>query len=218
MERREGYVDFEATVGGKPCKIWYLTLGDVQAARPLVILHGGPGLCHDYLLSLTDLARPNRPLVFWDQVGSGKSTRLPEKLNDHGFWTEQLFLDQVSAVLVHLGIQNDYDLLGQSWGGMLAATHAAVQPAGLRRLVLSSTPFSSEMWTDAYKRYRANMPEEHRGLLAQTRTFDTPPSAAYDSAMAAFSARHFMNLDPVPDEVAASFDDVSKDSTVWMST
>lgn len=218
MERTEGYINFPCAAAGKPCQIWYMCLGDIKTGRPLVVLHGGPGLCHDYLLSLTDLSREARPLVFWDQIGCGKSTHLPEKFCDYGFWTEQFFLDQITAVLAQLDIQNDYDLLGQSWGGMLAATHAAMQPAGLRRLVLASTPFSSKMWMDTYKRYRENMPDKLRALLMQTRTFSTPSTAEYDGALDEFYKRHFMNLDPLPAEILRSYADLNRDDTVWKST
>ncbi|KAK5064840.1 hypothetical protein LTR84_000674 [Exophiala bonariae] len=218
MKQTEGSVDFPCAAAGKDCQIWYMCAGDIRSGRPLVILHGGPGMSHDYLLSLTDLASPTRPLIFFDQIGTGKSTHLPEKRCDYDFWTEQFFLDQVTAVVTLLGIQDDYDLLGQSWGGMLAAAYAATQPAGLRRLVLANTPFSSKMWTDTYKRYRDLMPEELRKQLMQTRTFDTTPTPEYQEALDEFYKRHFMNLDPLPAEIQRCYDDLGRDDTVWKST
>lgn len=218
MDSNEGFVDIALPSTREKGQIWYKIIGDLKAGRPLVILHGGPGLCHDYLLSLTDLATKARPLIFWDQIGSGKSTHLPEKLYDYDFWTEQFFLDQVTAVLTHLNVQHDYDLLGQSWGGMLAASHAAMQPLGLRRLVLSSTPYSSDMWTGTYKRYRDEMPESVRQVLMRTRTLDTPPEPEHAAAVDAFYKRHFMDLEPLPKEIENAYADLELDSTVWKST
>lgn len=78
----EGEVELSVPGVGKVCKTWYKTIGDLKAGRPLVLLHGGPGVSHDYLLSLTDLhAAQSIALVFYDQVGSGRSTHLPEKVN-----------------------------------------------------------------------------------------------------------------------------------------
>ena len=43
-----------------------------QPKAPLVIIHGGPGLSHEYMLSLAPLAS-TRPVVFFDQYGVGSS-------------------------------------------------------------------------------------------------------------------------------------------------
>ena len=76
---------------------------------------GGPGVNHSYLLILSDLTKAHGiPLVLYDQLGNGLSTHLPEKMGDVGFWTEGLFLDELDNLLKHLGIQDDYDLLGHS--------------------------------------------------------------------------------------------------------
>jgi L-proline amide hydrolase len=49
----EGRADFDGH------ETWYRVEGELGAGGPppLVVLHGGPGATHDYLLSLTDLAR-----------------------------------------------------------------------------------------------------------------------------------------------------------------
>ena len=65
---------------------WYRVDGELPAApdapAPLVVLHGGPGATHDYLLPLADLARPEyggRAVVLYDQLGNGRSTHLRER-------------------------------------------------------------------------------------------------------------------------------------------
>ena len=55
---------------------------------------------------------------------------LPEKAKDPAFWTGQ-FVGELNNLLVHLGIQNDYDLLSHSWGGMLSSLHAVQLPKWL---------------------------------------------------------------------------------------
>ena len=55
----------------------------------------------------------------------------------------ELFLSELDNLLKHLGIQDDYDLLGQSWGGKLGSEHAALQPRGLKKLILADAPASS---------------------------------------------------------------------------
>ncbi|XVQ86603.1 alpha/beta fold hydrolase [Microbispora siamensis] len=113
--------------------------GDLAAPKaPLVVLHGGPGAAHDYTLRIARLAEHGRAVVHYDQIGVGLSTHLPEK--GAGFWTVGLFLDELDNLLAHLGIAGRYHVLGQSWGGMLAAEHAVRAPSGLRGLVIANSP------------------------------------------------------------------------------
>src|SRR5215470_7730010 len=65
----EGFVDARGVL------IYYKVLG---RGAPLMILHGGPGAAHDYLLPhLLPLARTNR-LIFIDERGSGRSQKLED--------------------------------------------------------------------------------------------------------------------------------------------
>ena len=107
---------------------WYRVTGDPATASrpPLVALHGGPGAGHDYLLSVADLAGEDRAVIHYDQLGCGNSTRLREHGAD--FWTVELFLEELDNLLAHLGIAGEYDVLGQSWGGMLGMEHAIDRP------------------------------------------------------------------------------------------
>ncbi len=54
-------------------RVWYRTLGGGRA-YPLIVVHGGPGGAHDYLEPLSALA-DERQIVFYDQLGSGRSDR-----------------------------------------------------------------------------------------------------------------------------------------------
>ena len=108
------------------------------AKRLLSSLHGGPGCTHDYVDSFKELAATGRAVVHYDQIGNGRSTHLRDKGPE--FWTVSLFLDELDRLLNHLDIAGRYDIVGQSWGGMLAAEHAVLQPPGLRRLVIADSP------------------------------------------------------------------------------
>ena len=55
------------------------------------------------------------PVVFYDQIGNGASSHCPGVPPD--FWTPELFMDELDNLLKSLGIYDDFDLLGQSWGG-----------------------------------------------------------------------------------------------------
>lgn len=55
------------------------------------------------------------PLVLYDQLGSGQSSHYRDCSG--GFFTPSLFSDQLESLLIHLEINDNYDLLGHSWGG-----------------------------------------------------------------------------------------------------
>lgn len=157
----EGTTEFKVDGIEKPCKTWYKVFGDLKSRRPLVALHGGPGVTHNYLLSLVDLVGSHSiPVVLYDQLGNGNSTHLPEKMGDTSFWTEALFISQLEHLLSHLGIKNDFDLLGHSWGGMLGARFATSQPPGLKNLILSDSPADMKLWVQAANRLRAELPTD----------------------------------------------------------
>src|SRR5580658_11361802 len=82
---QEGYVDSSGVL------IYYTTIG---RGAPIVIVHGGPGASHDYLLPyLLPLARQNR-LIFIDERGSGRS----QKLDDPAGYTVENMVEDVEAV------------------------------------------------------------------------------------------------------------------------
>ncbi|KAJ7753607.1 proline iminopeptidase [Mycena maculata] len=214
----EGEVDFVAPAAGKPCKTWYRVIGDLKARRPLVALHGGPGCSHAYLGAFADLtAAHSIPLVLYDQLGTGNSTHLPEKMGDTGFWTEQLFLDELDNLLKHLGIQDDYDLLGHSWGGMLGSRHASLRPAGLRRLIIASSPADMGLWVEAANRLRTELPPDVQDALDKHEKEGTTESAEYQAAMTAFYARFLCRLDPMPAPVLETMAWIEKDPTVYFT-
>lgn len=160
----EGYAPFPIPGVDKETKTYYKVVGDLaQRTRPpLIALHGGPGFAHDYLLPLSDLAAApyGVPVVFYDQIGGGRSTHLPERAGDVGFWTEQLFEDEFFNLLRHLGVQDEYDVIGHSWGGMLGERIAAKHAKGLRKLVLTDSLADMETWAREARRLLNLLPKE----------------------------------------------------------
>ncbi|NDY90365.1 alpha/beta fold hydrolase [Ideonella livida] len=106
-----------------------------QDAPVLVVLHGGPGADHRYLLGLSALADAYR-VVFYDQTGSGLSPRLPAEA-----LTVQHFVDDLDAVVQAQGGGRPVHLLGHSWGAMLATAYAGAHPDRVDRLVLAEPGF-----------------------------------------------------------------------------
>ncbi|MGI5492659.1 proline iminopeptidase-family hydrolase [Microtetraspora malaysiensis] len=193
---------------------WYRVTGDLASSKaPLVVLHGGPGAAHDYTLRIARLAERDRPVVHYDQIGVGLSTHLPEKGAD--FWTVGLFLDELDNLLAHLGIADRYHVLGQSWGGMLAAEHAVRVPSGLRGLVIANSPASMELWREECDRLRSELPPDVERTLRAHEAAGTTDSAEYRAAEKVFNARHVCTIVPNPPEVLASDAKTAEDPTVY---
>lgn len=181
------------------------------SAVPLLAVHGGPGCTHDYLLSLDDLAG-QRPVVYYDQLGSGRSTHLPDAPRD--FWTADLFLEELELLLRHLGI-TEYDLLGQSWGGMLGSEHAVRRPRGLRRLIIADSPASMPQWRAAAVELRNALPGSAGEVIARHEAAGDFTSAEYAAASDVFYAHHVCRISPLPGPVQRTFDLLAEDPTVY---
>jgi L-proline amide hydrolase len=203
----EGHVDFRGY------RTWYRVTGSLDADKaPLVVVHGGPGCTHDYLDSLTALAGTGRAVIHYDQLGNGGSTHLPGKGAD--FWTVDLFTAELDNLVAKLGIAERYHVLGQSWGGMLAAEHAVTRPAGLRSVVIADSPASMELWLAAANRLREQLPADVQATLLRHEEAGTTDSDEYEQATRVFYDRHVCRI-PWPDEVARTFAAMDEDPTVY---
>ena len=205
---REGDIAFDGS------RTWYRVTGDLDSgAVPLVVLHGGPGCTHDYLLRLSALARDGRPVIHYDQIGNGRSTHLPDA--DPSYWTVELFVAELDNLLAGLGIADSYHLLGQSWGGMLGAEFAVRRPGGLQRLVIADSPASMQLWSEAADSLRAGLPAEVEAALRRHEKAGTTDSPEYHQAMLVYYDRHVCRISPNPPEVAASFAAIEDNPTVY---
>jgi L-proline amide hydrolase len=205
---RTGTVDFRGW------HTWYRVTGDLQSAKtPLVVLHGGPGAAHNYTLRIAGIAAQGRAVIHYDQLGIGNSTHLPEKGAD--FWTVRLFLDELDTVLDSLGVRDRYHLLGQSWGGMLAAEHAVLRPPGLKALVIANSPASMTLWLSEANRLRSELPLDVQQVLLDHEAAGTTDHPDYKAAEKVFNERHVCRVVPKPPEVAATTAATEADPTVY---
>jgi L-proline amide hydrolase len=207
-------VGVEGTVAFEGGETWYRVTGslDTVGPAPLVVLHGGPGATHDYLLSLGDLAAGGRAIVHYDQLGNGRSSHYPERGAD--FWTVELFVRELHNLVGALGIAERHHVLGQSWGGFLAQEYALTQPGGLRSIVLADTAASFPDFVAEANRLRAELPSEVEATLRRHEEAGTTDDSEYEQAFLVFYARHVCRVE-WPPEVAASFQWIARDPTVY---
>ncbi len=98
---------------------------------PLVVVHGGPGLGHEYLLESFSSLRDSIHLIFYDQRATGRS--------GHNLDSTQVrlqnFVDDIDALRSHYGYDK-ISILAHSFGGLLAVKYALDYPEELERLIL----------------------------------------------------------------------------------
>jgi L-proline amide hydrolase len=193
---------------------WYRVTGDLSSDKtPLVVVHGGPGCTHDYVLSIASIADTGRPVIHYDQLGNGRSTRLPDMGED--FWTVDLFLAELDNLLSVLGVKDRYFLLGQSWGGMLGAEHAIRRPAGLKALIISNSPASMALWASEAKILRGDLPPEVEEALDRHEAAGTTSDPEYLAAQKVYYDLHVCRVVPNPPEVQRTNDYMEQDAHVY---
>jgi L-proline amide hydrolase len=187
---------------------WYEIVGG-RDAPPAIVCHGGPGGTHDYVEAIAAL---DRPCVLYDQVGNGRSARRPDAGEE--FWTVELFLRELDALVSELGV-DAYHVVGQSWGGMLAMEHALTHPSGLRSIVVADSPASIPLWVAEANRLRRDLPADVQATLTRHEEAGTTEAPEYQQAMLAFYTRHVCRLPEWPDAVQRTFAAIEADPTVY---
>ncbi|HEX6057818.1 MAG TPA: alpha/beta hydrolase [Gemmatimonadaceae bacterium] len=130
-----------------------------HGAPRLLVLHGGPGASHDYLLPQMLRLAEERELVLYDQRGGGRS-----KTDDRAPITWRTQVEDLGRVASELRLE-PLTIVGYSWGGLLAMLSAieAARDAALvpvRRLVLvDPAPVTREL----RERFERAFAERQRG-------------------------------------------------------
>lgn len=121
----------------------YVETRGTAPGRPLLVVNGGPGFDHGYLLSsaVWDELAKTRRVVMYDQRGTGRST--PLKPGTSLTLADQLA--DIEAVRKSLGAE-DVDLLGHSYGGTLVMAYTARYPQRVKRLLLVDS--AAPKWKD----------------------------------------------------------------------
>lgn len=105
----------------------------------VVCIHGGPGGDYRYMLNFKDLANNGYRVVFYDQVGSGLSQRLPKSSYiSLGTGALDMIYDELAGVIAHYRTHPGQKvfLAGHSWGAMLATAYAGRYPEAIQGLAL----------------------------------------------------------------------------------
>lgn len=178
--------------------VWFTRIGGGRGL-PLLVVHGGPGLPHDYLRSLERLA-DEREVIFWDQLGCGKSPCAPNP----ALWTMQRSVAETRAVVDALGLDR-FHLFGNSWGGMLAQQF--VLDAGPRptSLTVSNSIASIPAFGTMVQRLKSELDPATQAAIERHEAAGTTHAAEYQAAIRTWNETYLCRARPWPRELEEAF-------------
>ena len=176
-------------------RVWTKRVGNNPRIKVL-LLHGGPGATHEYF-EAADSYFPAASVeyYYYDQLGSAFS----DQPKDESLWDLPRFVEEVEQVRRALGLNKDnFYLLGQSWGGMLAIEYALKYQQNLKGLIISNMVSSIPAYNDYAN--KVLMPAMNKNVLAEIKALEAKKQ--YDSPrymellIPNFYTEHFLRMPP----------------------
>ena len=153
-------------------KLWYESEGQGET---LLLIAGGPGTSHSYFHPYFSTLADSYRVIYFDAFGRGKSDRakLP---SDYTFERD---VEDIEGLRKALGL-GQINVLGHSYGGLVAQAYTLKYPNSIKRLILANTFFSGEMWqanNDSYNHEIRNQYPEVWEKIQQLRARGVRSSA-----------------------------------------
>jgi proline iminopeptidase len=198
LRRKHGYI---RVLG---YKLFYKSFSGGEKGT-LLCLHGGPGMTHDYILPLADLAKAGYRVLFYDQLGCGKSA-LPKNVT---LFTIERAVEEVEAFrrAMKLGMVN---LMGSSYGGLLAIAYALKYQKNLRSLITTGGLASVPLTVAEMDRMKRQLPRKVQATLQKYEDQGDFENPEYQKAVMVFYKKHLCRLPKWPNELTYTLDHVSK--------
>ncbi|MFC1564249.1 alpha/beta fold hydrolase [candidate division KSB1 bacterium] len=154
----DGYLDINGTT------LYYKTMG---SGEPIVVLHGGPGFDHRQFLPYIWELSSNYKVILYDQRGTGLSSDPV----DSASITIDNFIEDIEGIRNYFNIDK-MNLLGHSWGGILAMYYAISHQDNLKSLILCSTTASVEAFGEMRANYTAARLPEDTEMISEIASSD----------------------------------------------
>ncbi len=165
----------------------------------------GPGAAAVGVDPLDERLPKHRRLIRYDQLGCGRSDR-PDDLS---LWTVARYVEELELVVRALELDS-FHLLGHSWGGMLAMSYVLAKKQKPTSLILSSAPGSVRLWQEDAAEMRRALSAQVQAVLGRHEAAGTTDSDEYELAMMEYYKRHVCRLDPWPESLTRSFDQMNR--------
>ncbi|MBR9921928.1 MAG: proline iminopeptidase-family hydrolase [Bacteroidetes bacterium] len=191
IELEEGYEVWTKRFGNNP---------DIK----VLLLHGGPAATHEYMECFESFF-PQAGIEFYhyDQLGSYYS----DQPDNDSLWTIDRFVEEVEQVRKALGLGKDnFFLLGNSWGGILAMEYALKYQENLKGLVVCNMTADF----DKYEAYNAYLRSQMRQSLIDSLSYfeeqeDYQNETYLDLVFEEYYRKHICRTEVWPESVGRSF-------------
>lgn len=184
-------------------KVWTKRFGNNPRVKVL-LLHGGPAMTHEYMECFESYF-PKEGFEFYeyDQLGSYYSDQ-PE---DSSLWTTERFVEEVEQVRQALGAdRNNFYVLGNSWGGILAMEYALKYQQHLKGLIVCNMMSSIPEYEAYNKKLRAQMRPSFMDSVNMYESRNAYSDTTYQNMVfREYYTKHLCRLDPMPDPVLRTF-------------
>ena len=185
-------------------KVWTKRFGSNPKIKVL-LLHGGPAMTHEYMECFeTFFQREGFEFYEYDQLGSYYS----DQPKDSSLWTTERFVDEVEQVRKAIGAdKNNFYILGNSWGGILAMEYALKYQQNMKGLLVANMMASAPdygKYADKVlsKQMKPDVLAEIRSLEAK-KDFNNP--RYMELLIPHFYKQHVCRLEEWPDGMQRSF-------------
>ncbi|WP_421846004.1 proline iminopeptidase-family hydrolase [Mycobacterium sp.] len=187
----------DGTIAVPGGNVWFTRDGraDQGAGLPLLVVHGGPGLPHNYLTSLKRLA-DEREVIFWDQLGCGNS----ERPSNTELWTMDRSVAEMDAVVRALDVKR-FHIFGNSWGGMLAQQYVLDASSGVASLTISNSTASMPAFSANVARLKSALDPATLSAMNRHEAAGTTQSAEYQAAITIWNETYLCRTRPWPREL-----------------
>jgi len=175
-------------------RVAYRVLG-AGPGIPALVIHGGPGSSSClYPATLTRLAE-TRPVVIYDQLGSGYSSRIPPE-DLPAFTDLDRFVEEIEALRSELRL-DELHLVGHSWGAAVAMEYLLRgRTEGVRSVSFVGPLLSTEDWLEDARSLVATLSEASQDAIAASVETDNYSSNEFERANAEFESEYFRRTSP----------------------
>lgn len=188
-------------------KVWTKRFGN--SPIKVLLLHGGPAMTHEYMECFESFF-PQAGIEFYeyDQLGSYYS----DQPDNDSLWTIERFVEEVEQVRKALGLnQDNFFLLGNSWGGLLAMEYAHKYQDNLKGLIICNMTAGF----DDYEVYNTKLRNELRPSLLDSLAMyeakeDFHNPEYQEMVFNEYYSRHIFHGEEWPEPVLRSFKHVNQ--------
>lgn len=200
---RDSKIGFARVLG---YRLFYKSFVSKDVKRGTVLcLHGGPGMTHDYILSLADLSEYGFDVFFYDQLGCGKSDR-PKNI---ALFTVERAVEEVEEFRKKMKLGKIH-LIGSSYGGLLSLAYAIKYEENLKSLTTIGGYANVPLAISEMTKMKSRLPRNVRATMKKYEDLGQYNNPKYLEAVNVFYRRHLCRTSKWPQELNVSLREISK--------